>query len=210
MTSHTADTRSPTADTPGIRGHCRRVPRLCARPLVVRVSSVDRGGGVGPFAGLANGATLGWFPGRLALTSPIARLHRHAVLRRRNPPQLITLIDALALERVIGRCRRPAPSTRVPGGTGCPPAHRHPRRPERGPAHAGVNGGFTVIRRPTAALSCSSKTAPPACFSKNHKRSRALPVRHPGTARALTRCGRITGVHCRPGKATRRGRARAG
>lgn len=78
----------------------------------------------------------------------VTRMHRHAVLRRQNPPRFIALIDALALERVIGGVdvlrrqleylielsARPHIDIRVV--------------PNAGRAHAGVNGGFTVLRRP--------------------------------------------------------------
>lgn len=88
----------------------------------------------------------------------VARLHRHAVLRRRNPPELVAIIDDLALRRVIGGpdvhrrqldqlgelARLPNITIRVV--------------PNNDRANAGVNGAFAVLRRPDA---------PPVVFLEN-------------------------------------------
>ncbi|SFB20783.1 Transcriptional regulator, contains XRE-family HTH domain [Amycolatopsis marina] len=99
----------------------------------------------------------------------VTRLRRHSILRRQSPPGLVAIIDELALHRLIGGpdvLRRqldhlvelatyPNIELRVV--------------PNDGSAHAGINGAFTVLRRPEGT---------PVVFLENLTSSLFLEERH--------------------------------
>lgn len=84
----------------------------------------------------------------------VTRLDRHAVLRKRNGPDLVAIIDELALHRVVGGrdvTRRQLEYLAE--------LYEHPRVvPNTGRANAGLNGSFAVIRR---------REGPPVVFLEN-------------------------------------------
>lgn len=77
----------------------------------------------------------------------VTRLRRHAVLRRRDAPTLIAVVDELALRRVIGGADVQRRQLEHLLEMGRWPNIRVRVVPNAG-AHAGVNGSFSLLRQP--------------------------------------------------------------
>lgn len=77
----------------------------------------------------------------------VARLRRHSVLLRQHPPHLTAIIDELALHRAVGGRNVLRRQMDHLVETGQKPNITVRVVPNRGRAHAGIDGSFVVFRR---------------------------------------------------------------